>query len=188
MTLSAVIFDFDGIITNLNAPWSSIRVAIKDRIGMEVESILDFFQDSWATREFDAVSSIVSEFELEAAKTCELFPDVKPTLEYLTGTGTRNYIASMQSIKAIDFFEGKHDLSRYFRKSFGRESAGSKKGELELILALEKSTPREKIAFIDDSKRHMIPCRELGLSCFQFDRRKSILSLEEVVKQLSEKQ
>jgi phosphoglycolate phosphatase-like HAD superfamily hydrolase len=178
------IFDLDGIIANLGVDWSAAKREIKVKTGIIVNGFLDFFEASWKTPDFEKVSRIVEKFEVEAASKCTIFPDAKPALELLYKRGLRCYLASMQSVKAIEFLEEKYGLKKYFRKSIGREDAGSKKGELELALSFEKEFPRERIVFIDDQRRHMVPCRELGILCLHFDRRTSSKDLLEQVTDL----
>lgn len=179
------IFDFDGIITDLKVDWSRVRGEINERLGIKVTSILDFFEKSWQTPEFQTVSSLVEEFEMQAAAAAQPFEDVKPTLEYLKGSGTRCYVASMQSIRAVEFFEKKYDIMQFFRKSLGREDGGSKKGELQIIASIESEVSKNRIVFIDDNKKHMEPCKELGMNCFLFNRLRDKKTLNEVVKGLT---
>jgi HAD superfamily hydrolase (TIGR01509 family) len=180
------IFDFDGVITYLGVNWKAVEKEVQNSLGIKINGFLDFFDSSWMTPEFQSVSEIVQKYEIEAVEKREIYPDVLPTLKYLSDHDRSSYIASMQSRVALETFLNRYKLQKFFKKAIAREDAGNKKRELEIILSLEPKVPRDRIVFIDDSKRHMASGKDLGLKCIQFDRTKPDSDLLDLVSELLE--
>lgn len=164
MGKKVLILDFDGVITKLNIDWFKVRDEASKLIGFKIDSLLDFWEKFFGTREFDLVNEIIEKYEMEEIVKVNPFEDVKIALENFCG---KIYLASMQSEKVLKLFLEKHNLKKYFKEVLGREKFGSKVKQLEYILTRERVG---EIVFVDDSKKNILKCQSLGVKCILFNR------------------
>ncbi len=176
---SVFVLDFDGVITSLDIDWSRLRGEVSNVLGVKITTFLDFFETTWGTPVFSRASEMVKEHELEAAHRAKPYPDVASALEILRQKKNTAYIASMQSNGVLDYFLGAHNLLQYFKETLGRESAGSKRRQLEHIAQIEGLSANA--VFIDDSRKHVATGKELGFRSIYFRRGSGSPTLEELI-------
>jgi FMN phosphatase YigB (HAD superfamily) len=167
--IRVVALDFDGVITNLNVDWNfAIRLASAIS-GCNIRSLLTFYEFSHGTASFQKVSSEMEKLELEALKRAEPTPFFREFLQEISATCSEMYVVSMQSAVVVEKFLREHDLRCLFREILTRERLPSKKAQIAYILDKSRVGPNE-VLLVDDSKRNIAKCKELGVTCFHFDR------------------
>jgi beta-phosphoglucomutase-like phosphatase (HAD superfamily) len=168
-SIKAVALDFDGVITNLDVDWdNAIRQASKIA-GYNLKSLILFYENNYGTPLFSKISGEMEKIELEATKKAQPKPFLQQFLEKVCNAQCPVYVVSMQSQKVVQTFNEQHKLSRYFKEIITRERCPSKKAQVELI-SKQTGFRAEEILLVDDSKRNVGICRELGIVCFLFDR------------------
>jgi HAD superfamily hydrolase (TIGR01509 family) len=175
------ILDFDGVITTLGIDWKDLLGKASRHAEIRISSFLDFFDKTWGTEKFQGVSSLVEQYELEAAMKVEPYADVKPALELLKQRNHLLYVASMQAASSVDYFLRKHEMEKYFKEVVTREKTGSKRRQLEYVKEKEANTEAKDFIFIDDSRRHILSYADLGFTCVYFNRQESGKTLLQVV-------
>jgi beta-phosphoglucomutase-like phosphatase (HAD superfamily) len=167
--IKAVALDFDGVITNLDVDWNdAIRQASKIA-GYDIKSLILFYENNFQTPLFYKISSEIEKIESNAVKTVTLKPFTREFLQKIRDAHIDAFIVSMQSSKVIQTFLNEHDLAGYFKDVITRERCPSKKAQVSLIAKENGLSPRQ-ILLVDDSKRNVSLCRDLGIACFLFDR------------------
>lgn len=173
-----ILLDFDGVITNINIDWDSLRKIISAKLGFPISSFNHFFQHNFNSLEFDRVDKIVEQYELQAIKQSKPFDDVNSFLEHISYP---KFIVSMQSEKALLLFLKKYNLINYFIKIYGRHNFGSKKNQICNILSFTRDF--DEIILIDDSHENCLMASRMGLSTINFNR-KNGNSLESLVSEI----
>jgi HAD superfamily hydrolase (TIGR01509 family) len=168
--IKVIALDFDGVITNLDVDWNSAIHLASTVAGYDVKSLLTFYESSYGTPIFHRVSKQMEELELKALENAEPTPYVREFLQKVSESRIETWIVSMQSALAIEQFLKKHGLASYFREILTREGYPCKKAQIAYILKKSEVNPDE-ILLIDDSKRNITNCKELGIRCFYFTRR-----------------
>jgi len=175
--IKVVALDFDGVITNLNVDWNyAIRLASKI-VGYNIKSLLTFYETSHATSTFYLVSEEIEKLELEALKNAEPAPFLKEFLDKILEANVKIYLVSMQSAYAVENFLKRHNIARCFKEALTREKFPSKKAQLKYILnCLEAKS--EEVLLVDDSKRNIAQCKELGIECFYFEKNQDLVAIK----------
>ncbi len=165
--VSAVALDFDGVIVNVEVDWkAAIKLASKIS-GQEVKSLLTFYDQNFGTTSFQKVSTEIEKLELEALKTSPQVPYIEETLKTLAERKIPIYIVSMQTSKAITRYLEQHGLAGYIKEVVSRERFPSKRTQVQYVTS--KATDGQ-VLFVDDLKRNLDSCRDLGVVCFLFQR------------------
>jgi HAD superfamily hydrolase (TIGR01509 family) len=174
-----IALDFDGVITNLDIDWNSAIHLASTIAGYNVKSLLTFYEASHGTSIFKTVSREMEKLEQEALKHAQLTPFVAEFLQKVSETRTETYMVSSQSAPAIEEFLRKHGLARYFKEILTRERFPDKKAQIEYILDKSRVGPDE-VLLVDDSKRNITKCKELGIKCFYFTRRQDVVGTKQM--------
>jgi phosphoglycolate phosphatase-like HAD superfamily hydrolase len=170
--VKAVALDFDGVITNLDIDWNAAIRQASEIAGYDVKSLLLFYENCFGTPFFQIVSSEMEKIELEAIRRSQVLPFVKESLQKLSEKQVEVYIVSMQSFRVVKEFLDQHGLTSFFKDIITRERAPSKKAQIECLLKETGNIPNQ-IMLIDDSKRNINTCNELGVICFHFQRKQN---------------
>jgi beta-phosphoglucomutase-like phosphatase (HAD superfamily) len=171
-SIKAVALDFDGVITNLDVDWDdAIRQASKIA-GCNLKSLILFYENNYGTPLFGKISGEMEKIELEATEKAQPKPYLQQFLEKVCNAQCPLYVVSMQSQKVVQTFLQQHELAKYFKEIITRERCPSKKAQVELI-SKETGFRYEEILLVDDSKRNVGICKELGIVCFLFDRKQN---------------
>jgi HAD superfamily hydrolase (TIGR01509 family) len=168
--IKTVAMDFDGVITSLDIDWKAAIRQASAIAGYDIKSLNLFYEECFGTLIFQKISSEMEKIELEAAKKSSVFPFVKESLQKLAEKQIGVYIVSMQSFGVVKEFLDQHGLNGYFKGIIVREKCSGKKAQVQCLLKETGNSPRE-ILLIDDSKRNIDVCGELGVSCFHFQNR-----------------
>jgi beta-phosphoglucomutase-like phosphatase (HAD superfamily) len=165
--IKIVALDFDGVITNLKVDWNyAIRLA-SQITGYDIRSLLTFYETSHDTPTFYLVSREIEKIELEAMKSAEPTPFLDEFLDKIVKANAEICLVSMQSALVIEMFLMRHNLAHYFKEILTRERFSSKKTQVRYILSCSGVKP-EEVILVDDSKRSIEQCKELGIRCFLF--------------------
>jgi phosphoglycolate phosphatase-like HAD superfamily hydrolase len=165
--VSAVALDFDGVIVNVEVDWkAAIKLASKIS-GQDVKSLLTFYEQNYGTPIFQKVSGEIEKLELEALKTSPQVPYIEETLKILAEKKIPVYIVSMQTTKALTSYLEQHGLAGYIKEVVSREQFPSKRAQVQYVTS--KATDGQ-VLFVDDLKRNLDSCRDLGVVCFLFQR------------------
>jgi len=170
--VKAVALDFDGVITNLDINWNAAIRQASEIAGYDVKSLLLFYEKCFGTPIFQIVSSEMEKIELEAIRRTQVLPFVKESLQKLSEKQVQVYIVSMQSFRVVKEFLDQHGLASFFKDIITRERAPSKKAQVECLLKETGNIPNQ-IMVIDDSKKNINICTELGVICFYFQRKQN---------------
>jgi len=182
-SIKVVAFDFDGVITDLNIDWNSaIRLASKVA-GYDVRSLLAFYENSHGAPIFQAVSKEIEKVELEALKNAKLTPFIMGFLEKLSKIDVEMYVVSMQSTLVVERFLQQHNLAHYFGEVLTRDRFPSKKAQINYILTQSGVNPNQ-ILLIDDLKKNITECKELGITCYYFMKHQVSDTIREAWKQI----
>jgi HAD superfamily hydrolase (TIGR01509 family) len=165
--IRVVALDFDGVVTKLNIDWNSAIRMASQMVGRDIKSLLTFYETCQGTPIFHLVSKEMEKLELEALKTAEPTPFLDEFLEKISKAHVETYLVSMQSASVVEKFLKEHDLARYFKGVFTRETFPSKKAEVNHIVNLLGVKP-EEVLLVDDSRANVKQCEELGVKCFRF--------------------
>jgi FMN phosphatase YigB (HAD superfamily) len=167
--IKIVALDFDGVITNLDVDWNhAIRLA-SQIAGYDVKSLLTFYETSHATPIFYLVSREIEKLELEALKNAKPTPFLEEFLDKILKANAEIYLVSMQTADAVENFLKQYNIAHCFRETLTREKFPSKKAQLEYILNCLGVKP-EEVLLVDDLKRNIVQCKELGIECFYFKK------------------
>jgi HAD superfamily hydrolase (TIGR01509 family) len=178
--ITAVAFDFDGVITSLDLDWHAAIREASAIAGYNVKSLLLFYEEQFGKPLFDKVSGEMEKLELESIKGAQLLPYVKEALTQLSEKGVDLFIVSMQTRKVISEFLNKHELSDYFKDIVTREKCSTKKAQVEYVLKICNIEPNQ-LLFVDDLKRNIVSCTELGVVCFHFQAKTGFLRKPDTV-------
>jgi phosphoglycolate phosphatase-like HAD superfamily hydrolase len=135
--------------------------------GQNVKSLLVFYAQNFGTPTFQKVSQEIEKFELEALKTSPQVPYIEETLKTLKGKKIPVYIVSMQTTRAITSYLEQHGLAGYIKEVVSRERFADKRAQVQYITA---QVAGGQVLFVDDLKRNLDSCRDLGVVCFLFER------------------
>jgi HAD superfamily hydrolase (TIGR01509 family) len=177
--VKVVALDFDGVITSLEIDWKAAIRQASTIAGYDVRSLILFYENSFGALIFEKVSSEMEKIELEAAMKSQLLPYVKETLQKLTEKQVQIYIVSMQSYRVIKEFLDKHGLANYFKGIITRERCPGKKAQVEFLIR-ELGISPSRILFVDDSRRNISLCKELGVTCFLFQSKNNTKDVKRV--------
>ncbi len=180
--ISAVALDFDGVITSLNIDWHEAIHQASAIAGYDVKSLLVFYEEQFGKPLFEKVSDEMEKLELESIKRAQLLPYVKEALTQLSEKSVDLYIVSMQTKKVIIEFLNKHELSNYFKDIVTREKCSTKKAQVEYVLKIYNINPNQ-LLLVDDLKRNIIACNELGIACFHFQAKNGFLWKQDTAKE-----
>jgi len=75
-----LILDFDGVITDLNIDWITVREEVSRRVGFKVESMLEFWEKYFNNELFNLVNEIVERYEFESVIKAKPYDDVEKAL------------------------------------------------------------------------------------------------------------
>jgi phosphoglycolate phosphatase-like HAD superfamily hydrolase len=187
----AIVLDFDGVMTSLDVDWKVLHAGIEAKLNLTFDSFADFFERNYGSLEFERVSDLVKQTELEAVKRSEPYSDVLPALEMIRNEGSKAYISSMQSRDVLNYFLEKFELVSYFESWLGRENGGSKRSQLEQIKnsvskKKEYSSVGNRLYLVDDLARNISVGRNLGYESILFKREKNSKNLVDIVASLLE--
>jgi HAD superfamily hydrolase (TIGR01509 family) len=180
--ITAVAFDFDGVITSLDLDWHAAIREASAIADYDVKSLLLFYEEQFGKPLFDKVSGEMEKLELESIKGAQLLPYVKEALTQLSEKGVDLFIVSMQTTKVISEFLNKHELSSYFKDIVTREKCSTKKAQVEYVLKIYNISPN-RLLLVDDLKRNIIACNELGVVCFHFQVKNGFLWKQDTAKE-----
>jgi phosphoglycolate phosphatase-like HAD superfamily hydrolase len=167
--VEVVALDFDGVVTNLDIDWDAAIRQASRIVGEDVKSLLTFYERCFGTAMFQKVSLEMEKIELEASMKAQVLPFVKESLTQFYQKKVEVYVVSMQSFRVVKGFLDQHELAGFFKGVITRERCPSKKAQVECVLK-ETSCSPEQVLLVDDSKRNLNLCRELGVTCFYFQR------------------
>ncbi len=170
--VKAVALDFDGVITNLDIDWNAAIRQASEIAGYDVKSLLLFYENCFGAPIFQIVSSEMEKIELEAIRRSQVLPFVKESLQKLSEKQVQVYIVSMQSFRVVKEFLDQHGIASFFKDIITRERAPGKKAQVECLLKETGNSPNQ-IMLIDDSKKNINICTELGVICFYFQRKQN---------------
>jgi phosphoglycolate phosphatase-like HAD superfamily hydrolase len=165
--VSAVALDFDGVIVNVEVDWKQMIKKASEISGQEVKSLLTFYEQNFGTSTFEKVSPEIEKVELEALKTSPQVPFIEDTLKTLAEKKIPIYIVSMQTKRAITGYLEQHGLSGYIKEVVSRERYPNKRAQVQYVTT---QTAGGQVLFVDDLKRNLDSCRDLGVVCFLFQR------------------
>jgi HAD superfamily hydrolase (TIGR01509 family) len=165
--IKTVALDFDGVITSLDVDWKAAILQASLIVGYDIKSLILFYEECFGTPIFQKVSTEMEKIELEAIKRAPVLPYVKEALQKLSEKHIEVYVVSMQSFRGVKDFLDQHELAAYFKNIITRERCPGKKAQVEFLLKATGNSPNQ-VLLIDDSKRNITLCSELGVSCFQF--------------------
>jgi len=180
--ITAVAFDFDGVITSLDLDWHAAIREASAIADYNVKSLLLFYEEQFGKPLFDKVSGEMEKLELESIKRAQLLPYVKEALAQLSEKGVDLYIVSMQTEKVISEFLNKYELSSYFKDIVTREKCSTKKAQVEYVLKIYNISPNQ-LLLVDDLKRNIVSCAELGIVCFHFQAKAGFLWKQDMAKE-----
>jgi phosphoglycolate phosphatase len=192
MKIKAVIFDLDGTITAFNLDYMLLRSEVRSyllRSGMPAsllfvnESIFDmlnkaeiFLKNSdKSTRTIEKLHkealAIAEKYELEAAKTTSLLPNVNETLKSLRKMKLKIGLCTVNGEKSANYILKRFGIADYFDAVVPRDKVKRVKpsGEhLEAVLKILEVKPKE-VVLVGDAARDMICAQEarimaIGLS------------------------
>lgn len=167
--IKVVALDFDGVITNLNVDWNyAIRLA-SQIVGYNIKSLLTFYETSHATPIFYSISKEIEKLEMEALKNAKPIPFLEEFLDKILETNAEIYLVSMQTACVVENFLKQHNIAHCFKETLTREKFPSKKAQLKYILDCLGVKP-EEVLLVDDLKRNIAQCKELGIECFYFKK------------------
>jgi phosphoglycolate phosphatase-like HAD superfamily hydrolase len=168
--IKVIALDFDGVITNLDIDWDrAIRLASKIA-GYDIKSLLTFYEDSHGTPLFQSISKEMEKLESEALNNAELAPSILEFLEEVSKSGVEVYVVSMQTTLVVQKFLERNKIAHCFKEVLTREGFPSRKAQVNCIMTKSGISPNE-ILLVDDSKRNITKCEELGVRCFHLARR-----------------
>jgi phosphoglycolate phosphatase-like HAD superfamily hydrolase len=176
--VKAVALDFDGVITNLNIDWNDAIRQASEIVGHDIKSLITFYENCFGTPIFQKVSNEMEKIELSAVEKAQAAPFVKDVLQKLSEKQVEAYIVSMQSLNVIKTFLDQHELAAYFKDIITRERCPGKKAQVECIAKITGISPNQ-ILLVDDSKRNISNCKELGVVCFYFQRKQKPKEIRE---------
>jgi phosphoglycolate phosphatase-like HAD superfamily hydrolase len=165
--IKAVALDFDGVVTSLDIDWKAAIRQASDIVGCDIKSLILFYEKNFDTLIFQKVSSEMEKIELEAIKKAPVLPYVKEALQKLKEKKVQTYIVTMQSYRVAKEFLDQHELDKYFNGIISREQCSSKKVQVEFLINKIRFSPNQ-VLLVDDSKRNINLCSELGITCFLF--------------------
>jgi phosphoglycolate phosphatase-like HAD superfamily hydrolase len=165
--IKVVALDFDGVITSLDIDWKALIRQASALVGYDVKSLILFYEDNFGTPSFQKVSTEMEKIELEAIKKAPILPYAKESLRKLEKNQVDTYIVSMQSYQAVKEFLDQNRLTSYFRGIITRERCPGKKAQVECLIK-EKGLSPSQVLLVDDSRRNITLCNELGVACFLF--------------------
>jgi len=168
--IKAVALDFDGVMTNLDLDWKVAIHQASEIAGYDIKSLITFYEKCFGTPLFQEISDKVEKLEMQALKTSSILPHVKETIEKLAQRKVDLFIVSMQSYLVIKKFLDQNGLAGYFKDIITREKYPDKKAQVEYVLKTYNVNPSQ-LLFVDDSKRNLELCSELGISCFHFQNK-----------------
>lgn len=165
--VSAVALDFDGVIVNVEVDWKKMIKKASEISGQEVKSLLTFYEQNFGTPAFEKVSQEIEKVELEALRTSPQVPFIEETLKTLAEKKIPVYIVSMQTKRAITGYLEQHALSGYIKEVVSRERFPNKRAQVQYVTT---QATGGQVLFVDDLKRNLDSCRDLGVVCFLFER------------------
>jgi phosphoglycolate phosphatase-like HAD superfamily hydrolase len=180
--ITAVALDFDGVITSLDIDWRAAICQASAIVGHDVKSLLLFYEEQFGKPLFEKVSGEMEKLEFESIKRAQLLPCVKEALTKLSEKGVDLFIVSMQTTKVISEFLNKHELSGYFKEIVTREKCSTKKAQVEYVLKIYNIN-QNQLLLVDDLKRNIIACNELGVVCFHFQAKNGFLWKQDTAKE-----
>ena len=177
--IKVVALDFDGVITSLDIDWNTAIHKGSAIVGYDIKSLILFYEKNFGTPNFHKVSVEMEKLELEAIKKAPVLPHVKEALQKLAEKKIKIYIVSMQSYRVVKEFLNQHELSKFFQNVITRESCPGKKAQIEYLIRETAISPNQ-LLLVDDSKRNISLCSELGVTCFLFKPKQNIKDAKKV--------
>jgi phosphoglycolate phosphatase-like HAD superfamily hydrolase len=175
--IKVVALDFDGVITSLDIDWKALIRQASALVGYDVKSLILFYEDNFGTPSFQKVSIEMEKIELEAIKKAPILPYAKESLQKLEKNQVDTYIVSMQSYQVVKEFLDQNGLTSYFRGIITRERCPGKKAQVECLIK-EKGLSPSQVLLVDDSRRNITLCNELGVACFLFQGKQNTKDAE----------
>jgi phosphoglycolate phosphatase-like HAD superfamily hydrolase len=177
--IKVVALDFDGVVTSLDIDWKAGIRQASAIVGYEVKSLILFFENNFGTLIFQKVSSEIEKKELEAIRKATVLPYVKEALQKMSEKQVQTYIVSMQSYRVVKEFLDQNGLANYFTGIITRERCPGKKAQVEYLIRIIGLSPSQ-VLLVDDSKRNISLCSELGVACFLFQGKQNIKDVKKV--------
>jgi HAD superfamily hydrolase (TIGR01509 family) len=172
--IKAVALDFDGVMANLDLNWKIAIRQASEIAGYDIKSLITFYEKCFGSQLFQKISAEMEKLEMQALKTSPILPHVKETVEKLAERKVDLFVVSMQSYCVIKTFLNQNGLTRYFKDFITREKCPGKKAQVEYVLKNNNVNPSQ-LLLVDDSKRNITICSELGISCFHFQNTAKLL-------------
>jgi len=165
--VAAVALDFDGVIANVKVDWKEALKLASKHAGQEITSLLTFYEQYFGTPVFAQVSSEIEKMEREALKRSPQVPYIAEFLKAVKQKNVLIYVVSMQTERVIWSYLEEHDLVGFIKEVVGRERFPSKRAQVQYVLS---QVTGNQVLFVDDLKRNLDSCRNLGVICSFFPR------------------
>ena len=182
MKKKTILFDLDGTLVNTGEGITKcVRYALK-KFGIEEMDqkklerfigppLVDSFQreydfseeDAWKARRF-----YHERYNNKGIFECELYSDVKETLEKLSGEEYRIAVASSKPEELCETIIKHFQIEHYFELIGGAEmdgTIGTKTEVLEHVLRRLEIKNKDEVVLIGDTRYDAIGARETGIDC-----------------------
>ncbi len=180
--IKAVAFDFDGVMAKLDLDWKAAIRQASAIAGYDIKSLITFYEECFGTPLFQKISAEMEKLELEALKTSPILPYVEESIQKIAEKDVDLYVVSMQSQRVINEFLTQYGLAGYFKDIVTREKCPGKKAQVDCVLKTYGINPSQ-LLLVDDSKRNITLCGELGVACFHFQNKHSFLNKQNAAKE-----
>jgi len=182
MKKKIVLFDLDGTLANTGegitkcVKFALEKFGIKENDQKKLERFIgpplaDSFQREYGFSEEDAWKAVAfyrERYEDVGVWECELYPDVKGTLEVLQEKGYRMGIASSKPQKFCMLLMQHFGIEQYFEVIGGAVSdgkAGSKAAVLADVLKRLKVENKDEVVLVGDTRYDALGAKEAGIDC-----------------------
>lgn len=182
MKKKVILFDLDGTLLNTEEGISKcVRYAL-EKFGIEENDqkkirrfigppLADSFQREYGFSEEDAWKAVAyyrERYDDIGVWECELYPDVKETLELLSEKGYRIGVASSKPQKFCPILMKHFGIDQYFEVIAGAVSdgkAGTKSAVLTDALKRFGVENKEEVLLIGDTRYDAQGAKEVGIDC-----------------------
>ncbi|MGE5556609.1 MAG: HAD family hydrolase [Methanocella sp.] len=174
--VAAVALDFDGIVVNVEVNWKEALKLASTCTGQEVKSLLTFYEQYFGTPVFAQASAEIEKMEIEALKRSPQVPYIAGFLKAVRQKKIPIYIVSMQTKRVIQGYLEEHGLAGFIKEVVGRERFPSKRAQVQYVIS---QIAGGQVLFVDDLKRNLDSCRDLGVICSFFPRNQNAKDAKE---------